>query len=202
MKRTFLRILEIIFPMRADAQIVAASNHVDIQKVYRCGTSKDISWLLPFVDARVRACIHEIKFHENQKAAHLLGTAFQRYIETVPAEHCVIIPVPLSKERRKQRGHNQVVSILKYVKEVNIEKNILFKTRDTTPQTRLSRKKRLENVVDVYGINDTTYASKKVEGKHIILLDDVFTTGATLKAAKRALSPLSPASITCVALAH
>ncbi|MFT5037259.1 MAG: putative amidophosphoribosyltransferase [Candidatus Azotimanducaceae bacterium] len=146
MKQTLRIFLEILFPMREDARIVARTDHADIQKLYTQNITGEIVWLLPFSNAVVRASIHEIKFHENQKAAELLGAIIDRYVYA-REQDTIIIPIPLSKERKKKRGHNQIVSILSYAKNAHIEKNMLHKKIDTAPQTTLTRKERLKNVV-------------------------------------------------------
>jgi ComF family protein len=111
--------------------------------------------------------------------------------------------VPLSHKRKKERGYNQVELVAQRActkTSARLEKHILLKVRHTPPQTTLSKSERLKNVVGAFGIHDHT--AEKISGKHIILLDDVTTTGATLHAAKAALLPHSPASVTCLALAH
>ena len=79
---------------------------------------------------------------------------------------------------------------------------MLVRTRHTKPQTTLARKERLTNVVNAFDIRDIEAARTLLAGKHVLIIDDVTTTGATLKAAKATLLPLQPASITLLSLAH
>ncbi|MDC1205533.1 phosphoribosyltransferase family protein [Candidatus Pacebacteria bacterium] len=202
MKQTLSKFLEILFPMRKDSKIVSTLTEDDLLHIYVQRESDNIVWLLSFDDTRVRACIHEVKFHENHIAAKLLAATLREYIKTHEEDTFVIIPVPLSNERHKKRKHNQVQTIASYVKHVPVEMNILKKVKDTVPQTTLTRSERLKNVKGVFAVKDLGYNKEKFSGKHIILLDDVFTTGATLNEARDVFSQHNPASITCVALAH
>ena len=72
------------------------------------------------------------------------------------------------------------------------------RVRDTRPQTELARNERISNMRKAFIIKQP----QQIVGKHIVLLDDVTTTGATLHAAKAALLLHHPASVTCIALAH
>ncbi len=78
---------------------------------------------------------------------------------------------------------------------------MLVRTRHTPPQTELDRAQRLKNLHGAFTIN-ARGVPNTISSLHILLLDDVMTTGTTLRSAKAALATLRPASITCVALAH
>lgn len=97
----------------------------------------------------------------------------------------LIVPVPLSKEHLKMRGYNQAAVLAEYIaKEINVDYTecALLKTRNTQKQTELSPLERSKNVIGAF------WADKKyVEGRHILLIDDVVTTGSTVKACAGAL---------------
>jgi len=78
-----------------------------------------------------------------------------------------------------------------------ISESTLARTKNTLPQTDLSREARRTNVSGAFELR----AKKDVLGKHVLLVDDVVTTGATLSEAKKTLREGRPAHVTCVALA-
>lgn len=90
----------------------------------------------------------------------------------------IILSVPISKQRENKRGYNQSKIIAKKISKLeNIEfdENILFKKKHNKPQSELNRKQRLENVKDVYNVQNR----QKIKEKRILLFDDIYTTGAT-----------------------
>jgi len=92
----------------------------------------------------------------------------------------VLVPVPLEKRKLKWRGFNQSEEIGKEIsKFLNIPliNDILFKIKETLPQVELSEKEREENIKGVFIIRNR----KKISGKKILLVDDVYTTGSTMK---------------------
>ena len=204
LKQTVSNIVEIIFPLRADARIVKELKLENLEPLVLHREMDGVTALLPFTSQFVRACVHEVKYHENQKAIALLGLILQQHLEN-QSETCLLIPIPLSAERRKKRGYNQTELILKAAakhtsSKVDIE--ILERTKNTPPQTSLNKSERIENMYEAFAIYDNQSVRKKIAGSTIILIDDVTTTGATLKAAKAALLPHCPKKIICVALAH
>ena len=91
----------------------------------------------------------------------------------------IIIPVPIHKKRKNERGYNQSSLIAKEL-AVNLEiiyrENVLYKRINNTKQSTLSKKQRIKNVNNVYGIKNLQY----IKEKNIILFDDIFTTGSTV----------------------
>lgn len=194
--------IDTLFPKRHDASLVDHA-HQDALIDFNKSTYNNCTSLLPFQNKLVRACIHEAKFHANKKAVSLLSQPLRSYLSPISVE-TVLVPIPLSRARLRARGYNQVEIIAteatQNLERYVIEKDILERTRDTTPQTKLTKEERLVNVADAFGVRDSD--AHKTKGKHIILLDDVITTGATMRAAKAALLTHAPASVTCIALAH
>ena len=119
------------------------------------------------------------KFH-NYK---YLGMTFAELLTHIILKYDInadfIIEVPISKERLRERGYNQSAIIAKKVAEftkIKYQKDILIKTKNNLRQSELDVNKRKENVKDAY----STKNIEKIKNKKIILIDDIFTTGATL----------------------
>ncbi len=198
--RFFSHLCDVVFPPSNDVCIVRTLDTVAVKKMYACRQVESVYVLSTYSDPRIRALIHEAKFHGNTQACLLLGILLSLYMETC-GHIDYILPIPLSKKRMRARGYNQVAEVMcrAILKSDSVVRtDILIRTRDTQPQTELKRAERLVNVRDAFGVAEDT----AVTGKHILIIDDVMTTGATLRAAKAALLPHSPASVTCVALAH
>jgi len=91
----------------------------------------------------------------------------------------IIIIVPISKQRKKERGYNQSYLIAKEISKIikiPIAKKVLYKIKNTTPQSLLNKKQREENAKGVYKAPNTT----KLYDKKILLIDDIYTTGNTV----------------------
>ena len=98
----------------------------------------------------------------------------------------IIIPVPISKQRLRERGYNQSELIAKKIaKKIGIEysKNILIKEKDTKAQSSLNRQEREQNIYNAYKLVD----KEKIKGKKILLFDDIYTTGNTVNECSRIL---------------
>lgn len=197
------KLINIAFPERADHLVVRNLTREKLLTQYSPTKYEDFAALTSFSDTYIRACVHEAKFHHNEQAWELLATLLKQYFKTLEGEY-LVLPVPLSNKRQKERGYNQVTKVtkiaLKNFPNLELKENILYRKRDTTPQTKLEKSERLKNVEDAFGVLDAK--STNIAETKIILIDDVATTGATLKTAKAALLPHKPKSITCLALAH
>ena len=98
----------------------------------------------------------------------------------------IIMPVPISKKRLKQRGYNQSALIAKNLaKMLNIDykENILVKIKDNKPQSEMGQEKRKRNVKGVYRIKN----KEKINQKKILIIDDIFTTGNTVNECAKVL---------------
>ena len=198
-------VLSFIFPPSEDEVCVTSYTKHTFQKMYSLRKVDDTYALSSFKETPVRAAIHLNKFHNHTHAQKLLAVLLEIFLENrASTEEALLIPIPLSGKRERERGHNQVTSVIQstlFSKEkFTLETTLLVKVKDTKPQTSLDRVKRKQNPEGAYIY--TKNARTKVPGAHIILIDDVMTTGATLKEAMGTLEKLKPASIICVALAH
>lgn len=193
--------IDFIFPPRETTLRVRNVTMDMASHYYRHIVTDGVHIICTYTNNDIRALIHEAKFHRNTKAFVILHSLFETFLREKIDKIDIIIPIPLSRARMRARGYNQVYEILHAGKshvQIPIETKILIRTRDTRPQTELTREKRLVNLHDAFGV----VQGEKITGKHILLVDDVMTTGTTLKTAKASLLPYNPASITCIALAH
>lgn len=113
----------------------------------------------------------------------------------------VVIPIPLNEARIKQRGYNQSEIISKkFETDLNIPLNTTCLQRkiNTPTQTNLSKKERLINLKDAFEVTD----KEAVKNKNILLIDDVFTTGATMEEASKILLKSKANKVYCLTLAH
>lgn len=112
----------------------------------------------------------------------------------------VIIPVPISKKRKKKRGYNQselVANELAQKLNQDIWTDIIIKKKDNKPQSELNKLERIKNVEDIYEINKPI----EVENKKVLLLDDIYTTGSTVNEIARKLKQNQTQEIGVITLA-
>ncbi len=106
----------------------------------------------------------------------------------------LVVPIPLSKQRLEERGYNQVDLIFKDVfkrKNFFYKSNLLIKKRNTKVQSKLRKKDRKENMKNVFIVNKRF----NIKDKNILLLDDIYTSGATMLYAAKALKKAGAKSV-------
>ena len=91
----------------------------------------------------------------------------------------IIIPVPMTYKKIKERGYNQTQLIARLITEniesLTLKEDILIKYKENNTQSKLTKQQRVENVKDVYKLRN----NKIIKGKNVLIFDDVYTTGAT-----------------------
>lgn len=98
----------------------------------------------------------------------------------------IIVVVPISKERKKERGYNQSALMVKELSDLIDAKlitNILYKIKNTVPQSSLNKKEREENAKGIYIAKNCN----KIKNKKILLVDDIYTTGSTVNECAKVL---------------
>ncbi len=145
----------------------------------------------------LKELIHQFKF-ENKFGLSLL---FARFLSEVsPRNADVIIPVPMHFKKLKIRKYNPSVVMAKDLSKrlkIPFQLDVLKKTMNTPSQTELSRSKRLRNVKGTFQI----FHPELIQNRRILLVDDVYTTGATIHECKRTLLKSSAHSVQVAVLA-
>ncbi|HDZ54770.1 MAG TPA: ComF family protein [Candidatus Nealsonbacteria bacterium] len=145
---------------------------------------------LPYQNQLLRKLIHKFKYEPYVKElAELLSSLIISHfkLSNKPPRFgldWVFIPIPLSIKREKKRGFNQAKEIAKELsKKLNLPlaDDILLKIKETFPQVELEEEARIENIKESFA------ASRKLNGKKILLIDDVYTTGATMEECAKTL---------------
>jgi len=132
---------------------------------------------------RVQNLMHHFKYKGMRRVGNLLGNIAGAQLNTNNKFASVdyIIPVPLHKSRLKQRGYNQSTCFadgLAQKLQATVEDDNLVRIKATETQTHRSRFARFENMQEVFFVKDP----EKLKDKHILLVDDIVTTGSTLEA--------------------
>lgn len=112
----------------------------------------------------------------------------------------LVVPIPISKKRKKERGFNQAKIIAKIISneyKTKIESKTLVRTKNSKPQYSNNRRDRFENIRNVFNIRN----SNKIDGKTVLLVDDIITSGATLLEASKTLFHGNCKDVWCVTLA-
>lgn len=170
-----------------------------------------ITTLMSYREKSVEDCIRALKYDSSEEAAQLLADILAEYLrEEIASLHTfserpiLLVPVPLHSNRFRERGFNQIALVLERLpaefKNGDLSVlafNIIARSRETLPQTRLSREERFENVRGAFVLADPETARVS----HTVLIDDVTTTGATLAEAARPLRAIG-ASVSLLALAR
>ena len=136
----------------------------------------------------IREQILGLKFNEKayncQTLAYFLKN-MQKSFEKLK-KYDIIIVVPVSRKRQKDRGYNQSEIIAREISKIlniPIKRNRLYKNKNTVPQSTLNKEQREENAKDAYIAKNC----KKIANKKILLIDDIYTTGSTANECAKAL---------------
>ncbi len=116
-------------------------------------------------------------------------------------ENCILVPVPISKKRLQQRGYNQCEKICEYLEEFIPQSktiNLLKRTKETKSQYSLKREERMVNMKNAFEIDQKLV--KLIEYKKVVIIDDISTTGATLREACKEVYKANPKEIYCLTL--
>jgi len=147
----------------------------------------------------LRSALQRYKYNRDVSLAPLLGAWLAQYAPLSAAAYDVIVPVPLHISRLRWRGFNQAQLLLRpFAGNCAIDPYSLARVRPTRPQVGLPEKERRGNVAGAFRVT----RPRHVEGQRILLVDDVYTTGATVDECSRALRRAGAHSVDVLVLAR
>jgi ComF family protein len=150
-----------------------------------------------------RRLVHQLKYHDRPHLARMMATAMSRAGRTLVAECTLVVPVPLHRWRLWQRRYNQAAALsacLSTLSGIPFDPLVLERAKPTRRQVGLTAVQREENVRGAFRVPEAMRG--RLAGAHVLLVDDVYTSGATAKAATRALLRAGAASVDVLTFAR
>jgi len=150
----------------------------------------------------IQQLIHEMKYKEQKHLGKWLGQIMGRQLEAVFESNKVdlMLPMPLHPKKQKQRGYNQATLLCEGINSItncDFTEQVLIRNTHTKTQTKKTRIERWDNVSEVFSITKTA----AIINKHIVLVDDVITTGASTEACAATLLKKGASAVSICSLA-
>ncbi|MDZ7635590.1 MAG: phosphoribosyltransferase family protein [Bacteroidales bacterium] len=168
----------------------------------RCQVDRAAAFSVYNRGSRIRKLIFALKYDGRREIGKMLGELYgstlmkSGFMEGID----FIVPVPLSADRKRKRGYNQsdfIAQGLSATSRVPVRNDILIRTGRSGSQTRRGRYERWENVEGLFAV----LRPAEIVGRHILVADDVITTGSTMEACVNALHEAGDVRVSVVALA-
>lgn len=139
-------------------------------------------------DSMLQELIYQFKYYNRKNIGTWFGRRIGETLKTSPhfTMPDAIVPVPLFAARKRKRGYNQAELLctgISQVLDLPVWKDVVIRSTLTETQTRKNRIQRWQNMEGKFSVTQPV----TIQGKHLLLVDDVVTTGATLEACGRAL---------------
>ena len=153
-------------------------------------------------ESRYRKVLHELKYKGQEFVGSEMGRLFGLELRGTPfATADIIHPVPLHPYKLRKRGYNQselIAGGIAEILQIPIATDLVIRVADTRSQTRKSRYERWENVRNTF----RTPFPEALQSQHVLLVDDVITTGATIEACAEALLSVPGVTVSIASLAY
>jgi ComF family protein len=180
-------------------------------------------WIFPLYDYRhpiIKKSLWLLKYSGKKRLASIFAeNIYDKMMEELSElslmenfTNAILIPIPLSPERYRERGFNQAELICRELIKINhlrhgvdmqLQKNILIKPKETEHQARIKdRQERLKNISGSFAIKSNPQNLALTKNGNIILIDDITTTGATLNEARKTLKQAGARKIIAFTIAH
>ncbi|HLN20442.1 MAG TPA: ComF family protein [Bacteroidales bacterium] len=169
----------------------------------RCVVEKAASYSEFTRNSRVRSMIHNLKYRGITEVGPEMGRMYGYTLKSSGFTEGIdiVIAVPLHRLKQRKRGYNQSLLIAQGISEatgIPLRQDILFRSMKSNTQTRKSRFERWTNVDGIFAVS----GAAAIAGKHILLVDDVITTGSTIEACVNELRKTDGVKVSVVSLAY
>lgn len=176
-----------------------------VEKLFwgRCQITRAAAFSYYNRGSRIRTLIHTLKYKGNMEIGTELGRIYGQSLRSSDfiSDIDVLMPVPLHPEKQKKRGFNQSEVIAQGLSDVTgipVDILSLCRVEASQTQTRRSRYDRWTNVEGIFSVTN----DEKLRGKHVLLVDDVITTGSTLESCANELLKIEGVRVSVISLAY
>ena len=180
-------------------------------------------WIFPLYDYRhasIKTALWFFKYKGKKRLASIFAEViYDKILEELSDLsrmenfiNAILMPVPLSSSRYRERGYNQAELICRELMKINdlrlglsfkLENNILIKPKETKHQAQIeNRVERLRNIIGSFAVKNELENAKLLKDRNIILIEDITTTGATLHEAKKVLERAGARKVIAFTVAH
>ena len=211
MKKFFLSLLDLIYKKRC---YFCKSSRDCVIMCKKCYESLDFNdrrarfiyknvniFCAGIYEKTMQKLIRGVKYHNQKELAYFQAKFMAEYFKSLKLnKNFTVVPVPLYKQRKKERGYNHMELVGKeFCKLTGFEMNteLIERIKNTKPQYKLKKFERLENLKNAFKIN----AAKMDKNLEILIIDDIFTTGSTFESMIDELQKTGFNNITCFATA-
>ena len=200
----YTHFLNILFPPRHGGrgwQEISSSElqtHIRLRAVPNI---PDTYALFPYREPVIRELVWSLKYHNARGVADLFGETASVLAPLTRNELVLFVPIPLSSKRYRERGYNQAHLLAQALTRnlTNTEvRDALIRTKDNEHQAHLKKDERERNVRGVFAVHEP----EKIKDATVFLLDDVITTGATMREARQTLLRAGARNVICIAITH
>ncbi|QQT28300.1 ComF family protein [Sphingobacterium spiritivorum] len=169
----------------------------------KCDFQNATAMLFLSKGSRVERILYQLKYNGHPEIGYFLGIKYGEVLRRTSeyADVDLVVPVPLHRKRQRKRGYNQAEYFARGLAtsmSIPLDNVNLARTIETSSQTMYSRLDRYDNVEGIFDILN----KETLTDKHILLVDDVLTTGATLASAASMLSGISGVRVSIATLAR
>lgn len=175
-----------------------------VEKLFwgRCRIERAAAYSYYNRGSRIRNLIHNLKYRGITEIGHELGMIYGQSLKSSGFMSGIsfIMPVPLHPSRERSRGFNQSLLICQGLSDatsIPVLNDVLIRSEVSATQTKRSRFERWENVEGIFTVKN----SSLISGRHILLIDDVITTGSTIEACVNEISKIGGVKISVAAVA-
>ena len=200
-ERVMCSMCRILLPVIDD--YMSSKNAISLKLAGRLPIKQGFCFLYFQKEGIVQRLMHNLKYKNRPDIGFHLGELFGKVLHEKGVSKMFdgIIPVPLHRARLDRRGYNQSSEFAKGLSNttgIAVEEGVVFRYRKSETQTRKSRIERIKNVEGIFRIKNGI----RITGKRILMVDDVFTTGATLESCGHALLTCGIESISVATIAQ